>query len=141
MDEKPSPDTRRSPWHIYPKDWQDDHWLVPYHGDNAVIHHGHQSADDHSLCGPMVFCCTKSQRLFSEQFPESEAVQASWGLTKAAHIGVWMDSGVNVVYFIFCDPVRPLGLLAGGLSGEEARQVLERKVQPEAFAERATRLR
>lgn len=133
--------SRRSPWHIYPDDWQDDHWLVPYQGSNAVIHHGHSSPDDHSLCGPMVFCCTRSQRLFSEQFPDSEAAQANWGLTRAAHIQTWLDAGVNVIYFVFCDPVRPLGLLAGGLSGEDARQVLNRQVLPEAFADRATRLR
>jgi hypothetical protein len=141
MDSQEGSGLRRSPWHIYPKDWRDDHWLVPYSGDNAVIHHGHQSPDDHSLCGPMVFCCTKSQRLFSEQFPESEATLASWGLTKAEHIQAWLEAGVNVVYFIFCDPFRPLGLLAGGLSDDEARQVLNRQVLPEAFADRATRLR
>lgn len=141
MDETASSGSRRSPWHIYPKDWKEDHWLVPFSGDNAVIHHGHQSPDDHTLCGPMVFCCANSQRLFMETFPDSAIARASWELTEGDHIAAWIDAGVNVIYFVFCDPVRPRGLLAGGLTGEEARQVLARQLHPEYFAERATRIR
>lgn len=133
--------TRRSPWHIYPKEWKPDYWLVPYIGENAVIHHGHSSPDDHSLCGPMVFCCAKSQRLFVEAFPDSAAAAAFWDMTEAAHIASWMDSGVNVVYFIFCDPVRIEGLFAGGLSGKEARLALYRQVYLEQFSDRAVRIR
>jgi len=140
-DEQLPAGVRRSPWHIYPADWRPDHWLVPYLGENAVIQHGHTSADDHSLCGPMVFCCANAQRLFVEAFPQSAAGGASWEWTDAAHIAAWMDAGVNAVYFVFCDPVRPEGLLAGGLVGEEARQVLFRQAHLEQFADRASRLR
>jgi hypothetical protein len=132
---------RRSPWHIYPADWKPEHWLVPYLGENAVIQHGHTDADDHSLCGPTVACCAKAQQLFVEAFPESAAGRAAWELTSAEHIAAWMDAGVKVVYFVFCDPVRPEGLLAGGLMEEEARQVLFRRVHLEGFADRASRLR
>jgi len=132
---------RRSPWHIYPPEMKPQDWLVPYSGENAVIHHGHSSPDDHSLCGPVVFCCANSQQLFLEAFPDSAEAQASWEFTSSSHITSWIDAGVALLYFVFCDPVRPRGLLAGGLSGDEARQVLNKEVLLEQFGSRATRLR
>lgn len=141
MSEPSDESVRKSPWHIYPPGWKDLHWLVPFSGDNAVIHHGHSDPDDHSLCGPTLFCCAKSQQLFVESFPDSEEAKATWELVEADHIAAWMASGVNVLYFIFCDPVRPKGLLAGGLSGQDARRALHKEVPLEQFADRATRLR
>lgn len=132
---------RRSPWHIYPAEWKAGSWLVPYTGDSAVIHHGHQSPEDHSLCGPMVFCCARSRQAFVELYPESVPARASWEPTEAALILSWLDAGVNVVYFVFCDPVRPEGLLAGGLSAEEARLVLSQQVLLEQYAEQAGRIK
>jgi hypothetical protein len=132
---------RRSPWHIYPKGWDALDWLVPYTGDNAVIHHGHSDPSDHSLCGPTLFCCANSRQLFIDTFPEGEESNASWEVTGAEHIATWLEAGVQVLYFIFCDPVRPGGLLAGGLNGEEARQVLFKEVLIEHYAGRAARLR
>ena len=142
MNEAPNQDVRKSPWHIYPKNWQPLSWLVPFQGENAVIRHGHSSPDDHSLCGPVLFCCAKSQELFLKSFPDSdEAKASSWEIAEANHIATWMDAGVNVLYFVFCDPVRPKGLLTGGLSGEEAHQVLFKQLPLESYSERANRLR
>jgi hypothetical protein len=141
METKTSPEVRKTPWHIYPPDWKDSHWLVPYQGENALIRHGHTSPDDHSLCGPVLFCCAKSQQLFKETFPEDSTAGATWELTEADHIAAWLDAGVGVLYFIFCDPVRPKGLLSGGLSGDEAIQALYKRTPLEAYTERATRLR
>lgn len=140
MDENEQPEVRRSPWHIYPRGWKTNQWLVPFSGDNAIIHHGHASPDDHSLCGPMVYCCAKSQRLFIEAFPDSAEAKADWQLTDATHISAWLDAGVQVIYFIFCDPIRPEGLLAGGLSGREAQQALFKEIHLEQFADRSSRL-
>lgn len=131
---------RRSPWHIYPHGWKPNHWLVPYEGEQALIHHGHNQANDHSRCGPMVFCCARAQQVFIGHFPNSQPAKANWGLTEAEHIHAWLEAGVNVLYFIFCDPVSPRGLLAGGLSGEQARQVLFREVLVEQYSDNATRL-
>jgi hypothetical protein len=141
MEDNSNPIIRRSPWHIFPQGWQANQWLVPYVGENAAIIHGHTDAEDHSLCGPVLFCCANSQELYLEAFPESNEAQASWELTQAEHIITWLDAGVNVLYFVFCDPVRPQGLLTGGLSGEEARQVVLKVIPIEQFAEKATRLR
>lgn len=141
MQEPQIPGARRSPWHIYPADWKAGSWLVPYIGDNAVIHHGHTSAEDHSLCGPMIFCCVRSRQAFVELYPDSAPAKATWERTDAAHILSWLDAGVNVVYFVFCDPIRPEGLLAGGLSADEARLVLNEQVLLEQYAEQAGRIK
>jgi hypothetical protein len=141
MEKIPSPESGKSPWHIYPPGWKDSQWLVPYQGENALLRHGHTSPDDHSLCGPVLFCCAKSQQLYLETFPEGETMEATWELTEADHIATWLDSGVGVLYFVFCDPVRPKGLLTGGLSGDEAQLVLYKKTPIEAYAGRASRLR
>ena len=142
MDESTNKNVRKSPWHIYPDSWNPLSWLVPFQGEDAAIRHGHTSPDDHSLCGPVLFCCAKSQQLFLDTFPESaEARATSWEITEADHIAAWMDAGVNILYFVFCDPVRPKGLLTGGLSGEEARQALYREAPLEGYTERANRLR
>jgi hypothetical protein len=76
-----------------------------------------------------------------ELYPESVPARASWEPTAAALILSWLDAGVNVVYFVFCDPVRPEGLLAGGLSAEEARLVLSQQVLLEQYAEQAGRIK
>lgn len=115
---------------------------MPFQNENAVIHHGHSSPKDHSLRGPVLFCCAKSQALYVESFPDSaEAHASSWEITKADHIATWMEAGVNVLYFVFCDPIRPMGLLSGGLFGDEARQALYKSVLLESYAELPTKLR
>lgn len=78
---------------------------------------------------------------YIKNFPESAQAKASWGLTEAKHIATWMEAGVNTLYFVFCDPKRMEGLLAGGLAGEQARQTLFREIPLEQFSEQATRLR
>jgi hypothetical protein len=89
----------------------------------------------------VLFCCAKSQQLYLEKAHEGDTAKVTWELTEADHIAAWLDSGVGVLYFVFCDPVRPKGLLTGGLSGEEARQALYKRTPLEAYAEHATRLR
>lgn len=35
--------------------------MVPFQDGGACIHHGHATdPDDHSLCGPSIFCCRKA---------------------------------------------------------------------------------
>jgi len=132
--------SRKTPWHIYPPTYGELDWLVPYDGENAVIHHGHRDPDDHSECGPSLFCCEKSRELFTKEFPNSAEAGASWGITSAEHIASWIERGVTLLYFVFCDPVRPKGLLAGGLSGEAAKQALFKEIPLEDFADLATRI-
>ena len=136
--------SRRAPptHHFYPEGWQADDWIVPFgDGEHACLHHGHPDPDDHSGCGPTIFCCSKACASYTDLFPDSVEAQADWQLTEAAHIATWMDAGVNVLFFVFCDPERPDGLLVIGLGGEEARQVLLKKVPLDRYAGEAQRLR
>lgn len=132
---------RRGTQHSYPEGWEPDDWLVPYTDGGAIIHHGHEDADDHSLCGPRIICCARAAAIHVEMFPDRPETEADWQLTKASTITGWMDAGVNAIYFVFCDPERPLGLLFIGLFGETARQVVEKQVPLEEFAADAERVR
>lgn len=140
MDNQLKTSSGKTPWHIFPPEWRDLDWLVPYHGANALIHHGHSDPNNHSECGPSVFCCEKSRDLFTREFPNSDEAGASWGITSAEQVVCWFETGVKMIYFVFCDPVRPKGLLAGGLHGDMAKQALLKEISLENFADRATRI-
>jgi hypothetical protein len=141
-----SPRARARTHHIYPEGWQPGDWCVPFEdGEHACIHHGHTAPDDHSQCGPSIFCCRKAANRYAALFPDSAEARAQWELTEAAHIATWMQAndrgpGVQVFYFVFCDPVRPDGLLVIGLHRSVARQVLFGRVQLERHADGAERL-
>ena len=126
--------------HILPAGWQPLDWLVPYVDGYACIHHGHERADDHSLCGPSIFCCLKAALRYTELMPDSAEAKAEWTLTEAEHLAGWLKQELQVMYFVFCDPARPTGLLAIGLSGQNLQDVLYKRVGLEAYAGRADRL-
>ena len=142
-----APRSRRVGPHVYPEGWHSDDWVVPFgDGEHACIHHGHEDPEDHSLCGPIIFCCLKAAAMYMDLAPESAEAHAEWELTEAAHIATWMEPsdrgpGANVLFFVFCDPVRPDGLLAIGLERAAAREVLLRRVPLERYAGEAERLR
>jgi len=127
--------------HHLPKRWRPFDWLVPFIDNQACIQHGHGLADDdHSRCGPALFCCRKAAERYGALFPDCAEIEADWQLTTADHIARWLDKGVPVLYFIFCDPRRPQGLWIIGLSGEPLRQTLYQQLALEAHLDHATRL-
>lgn len=127
--------------HILPKDWRPTDWLVPFIDGHACIHHGHERAsDDHSACGPSIFCCVKAAYRYTELIPDSAEAHATWELIDVTHLVSWLDRGPQVMYFVFCDPLRPTGLLAIGLSERLLLDVLYRRVDLAVYAERADRL-
>jgi len=126
--------------HDYPSGWRPDDWLVPYIDGGACIHHGHTDPDDHSLCGPAIFCCRKAAARYVALLPDSCEAQATWELTAADHLLGWMRRGVRVLYFVFCDPERSDGLLAIGLSGADLPAILRRHIALERHAGAADRL-
>jgi hypothetical protein len=84
--------------------------------------------------------------LYLSLFPDSAEAGADWQPTEAAHIATWTKAndtgpGVNVLYFVFCDPTRSDGLLVIGLRRPEARAVLFRDVPLERQVDNAQRLR
>lgn len=126
--------------HDYPPGWRSDDWLVPYIDGGACIHHGHTSPDDHSLCGPALFCCRRAAARYVALHPESCEAEATWELTTADHILGWMRHGVQVLYFVFCDPQRSDGLLAIGLGGGGLPNILRRRTSLQHHADGAMRL-
>lgn len=113
--------------HVYPPEWQDGDWLVPFRQEHAIIYHGHAGHDEedcHVLCGPLVFCCQRSKQLYLERCPQRDLAQADWSAVPATQIVSWMDAGVQIIYLIYCSTELPDGLTAYGLSGKQARDVL-----------------
>jgi hypothetical protein len=99
--------------------------MVPYVDEYALIHHKHpSSAEDHNLCGPLAFCCQRSADLFNQRFSQNALIGARWAATDGRQIVMWMDAGVQVIYFIYCLANAPDDLVALALSGDDARQVL-----------------
>lgn len=110
--------------HILPPAWQPLDWLVPQAGQQLYIHHGHTDPDDHSACGPLLFCCLLAVEKY-QRLPNSPlAGLDNWRLMKGAEFVPFLQRGARMIYFIFCDPIRPEGLWAIGLEGETLRQVL-----------------
>ncbi|MBX0330830.1 hypothetical protein K2Z83_24535 [Oscillochloris sp. ZM17-4] len=135
----PAPESRAN--HDYPPGWRRTDWVVPFIGGGACIHHGHETdPNDHSLCGPSIFCCRRAAARYMVLFPEGEEARADWELTEAAHLLSWVAKGVNVFYFVFCDPDRPEGLLAIGLAAETLPDILRRRVPLDTHAAAAERL-
>lgn len=127
--------------HQIPKSWRPFDWFVPFIDDHACIHHGHGlDDDDHSRCGPVLFCCGKALARYLHLFPQSDEAQAEWRLTPADHIAGWLDKGVAVLYFVFCDPQRPEGLWAIGLAEEPLRQTLYQQLPLESHLDQANPL-
>lgn len=110
--------------HTFPATWQPLDWLVPQVEGHFYIHHGHTDPNDHSACGPLLFCCLaaadKFQRLPNSPFADLDP----WQLVRPAELTPFLERGAPMLYFIFCDPVRPEGLWAIGLSGDMMWQVL-----------------
>ena len=126
--------------HDYPPGWRPNDWLVPFSGGGACIHHGHTDPNDHSLCGPAIFCCRRAAARYVTLFPDSCEATANWELTETAHLLGWIQKGVHLFYFVFCDPERPEGLLATGLAGEVLPAILRRRITLDAYAAQADRL-
>jgi hypothetical protein len=122
--------------HEYPTGWQAHDWLVPTNAGHAVIRHGHQDAHDHSACGPTLFCCARSARLYTKAFADQPESKAHWQLIDGRTIITWLEGGVRVVYFVFCDPESEIDLRAVGISESgDVREVIKKTVPLERFLE------
>lgn len=118
-------------------------WYLIYQNQHAWLHHVHTHADDHLLCGPMVFSCQRAIDLFFENYPDFDCFEkispsedeADFEIkaTPAHQIVSWMDAGIQVVNFIICDPEEEKGLSAAILSGNQARQALEGEISLKPF--------
>lgn len=110
--------------HTFPPTWQPLDWLAPRLDGQFYIQHGHTDPHDHSACGPLLFCCRAAADKF-QQLPDSPLADlGTWSLTRPTELAPYLERGASTLYFIFCDPIRPEGLWAIGLSGQTMWQVL-----------------
>ncbi len=122
--------------HEYPEGWQPHDWLVPTAKGHAIIRHGHTDPMDHSACGPTLFCCARAARLYSKAFPDASESKAQWQLIEARTILSWIDGGVRVAYFVFCDPESETELRAVGVSElGNVRDVVNKAIPIERYLE------
>jgi len=114
--------------HLYPPHWQPLDWLVPFDGEQLFIQHHHADPTDHSRCGPLLFCCLLAIEKY-QRLPDHPLQQVEWQLQSATEMAARLPPGDPSLYFIFCDPIRPDGLVALGLNGD-TRQAILFKQQP-----------
>jgi hypothetical protein len=107
--------------------WQASGWLVPFLDGRAVIHHAYGGCDEHALCGPLVFCCHSAMDLFLLTYPKSELAGVVGEILPSDQIVSWMDAGIQAIYFVYCAPEMPSGLAASGMSGNQAREALDKQ--------------
>ncbi len=115
---------QKRPLHDYPKGWKHGDWLVPYIDDHACIYHSHEDADNHSLCGPQIFCCRGAVDMLLQRYPNFLKKNMTWSLTEANHLLSW---GVPWFYIFFCDPSSARRLRFVGISQEDQRLVLQQQ--------------
>ena len=110
-------------------------WTVPFdeEGQAAVYIHKHGDSDDHSNCGPVVICCQRAGRTYQTLAPELHDTVKHYDNQSAGHICTWLDSGVNAMYFVLCDPNDDKAVYQFGLPSDLARDLLIGKVPHSAY--------
>jgi hypothetical protein len=116
-------------------------WYVPFIDDHAMIYHGHTDPDDHSECGPQIFCCPKAALLLQQRHPSAIRATAEWLFTEGKHLVSWMQGdGPRVFYFFFCDPEERTLLRFCGVRFPDAREVLLKRRSLDLYLESADRI-
>lgn len=122
--------------------WNKTEWYVPFRDSRAVIYHGHEDPDDHSDCGPKIFCCPKAATLIMQRYPDEVLADAEWQFTDGQHLASWMgQNGPKVYYFFFCDPEDSMVVCFCGISAPEVRDVLLKRLSLDQYLEKADRIR
>ena len=121
---------------VHGRTWTTMEWYLPFIDDKAIIYHGHTDPDDHSECGPQVFCCPKAALLLLQRYPNSSCAQAEWAFTDGKHLASWMsESGPLIYYFLFCDPNDRSVLRFCGVRAPEVRNVLFKRAPLDDYLE------
>lgn len=129
----------------------DKQWLLLFENGHACLHHVHTVPNDHLLCGPFVFCCQAAIKKFLKVFPDIDCSeehsldagdrQVEIRLIPAEQIITWMDAGIQVINFIVCDRDADGGISAAILSGNQARQALNREILLKPYLSSTTALK
>ena len=126
---------------IHGRNWREMQWYVPFVNGHAIIYHGHTNAEDHSECGPQIFCCPKAARLLRHRHPTAVPGHAEWEFTEGEYLASWIgENGPNVYYFFFCDPQDQTLLRFCGVRVPEVQDILLKQVPLDLYLEQADKI-
>ncbi len=116
-------------------------WYVPVADESAVIYHGHENVDDHSDCGPQIFCCPKAASLLLSFAPKSCVAFNACELTDGKHLTSWLSPvGPKIYYFYFCDPDDWQAIYFVGVRVPDVREVLLKRLPLDPYISTAHRM-
>lgn len=108
--------------------WKAMEWYVPFVDGNAIIHHEHDEINDHSKCGPEIFCCPKAAYIFLKQFPEAAPAHTEWSFNTGKFLLSWLtDQGPKHYYFFLCNPYESAEVRFAHVALPELRDVLVKR--------------
>ena len=110
---------------------QANEWLVPFADGGACIFHGHEDRNDHSKCGPQIFCCPNAVRVLLTRYPAAIRSNAEWEFTLDTHLLTWADP--LIFYFFYCHQDDSDRIYFTGVKKAELRDVLLRKVSLQEY--------
>lgn len=100
----------------------DSNWVVPIIDEQACIYHGHGDSDDHSLCGPQIFCCPNAAQVLLAIHPNGIDPDAQYYEMEGEDLLEW--TAPNLFYFWFCDPDDSDSVYFTGVEKEDLPSVL-----------------
>lgn len=113
---------RASAKNAQPSQQGDNNWVVPFVNEHACIYHGHENSDDHSLCGPQIFCCPNAARVLLSVHPNAIDSSAEWCDTTGEFLLEWDHP--NLFYVWFCDPDDSDSIYFAGVEKDDLPGVL-----------------
>lgn len=121
--------------------WRAMDWYVPFHDGQASIYHGHEDADDHSACGPKIFCCPKAAQILLQRYPDDVLCDAEWEFTSGQHLVSWLGPhGPQIFYFFYCNPHDRGSVRFSGIEAPAIRDVLLKRLPLDGYLETADRI-
>ena len=112
--------------HWYRHGQERDQWIVPLTaGDMPVILHRHPNPDDHSACGPQLFCCGRSLGLYLDLYRSLLPQDVRFQFLSAAEVDDWYRAmSPPFLYFYACDPLNPHRAYFLSVPEEEAWDII-----------------
>ena len=115
----------------------ENQWYVPFQNGRACIYHGHERPDDHSECGPQIFCCPNAARVLLSRHPDAVPGSCEWELTNGEHLLSWAHGELQIMYFFYCDPQNRDRIYFVGIGLDSLAAVLRREISLHTFDESA----
>lgn len=71
-----------------------------------AIYHGHSDPDDHSRCGPQLFCCGRSLALYLALYQHLLPDDVQFQFLTGSEVFDWFRTmAPPMIYFYACDPI------------------------------------